>query len=771
MRAIRSLGGVTLVAALCATVGAQNVEGPFGTHNGDIFGRSRLPLVRVNDSGALPLAWNIDLGAVGVNRVAGRAPITFDKDGNIYFRESTPSNSVASFEPVAGALRWRANNGGAGVALGSTFSSSGVVVGDGDLCYALATGTQPAAYGIRKDNGLIVWTTNLNDPPGSLPWAAGTELTPVLFDGKLYVVSQSDGTQVVVYALNAGTGAIEFQGNIPCPYDVVGSLTLVPDLLGGGVHALYWNGSSNSPQNNGGADGIADTWCVRLDTNLNSATLEWGMEGGWVARSHVIYSPLTNRIYLHAWTDFGAEFYTYNAVTGAVVANQNSANNGHGFYDVGCLDWGNQSVVTGAFSGNVVIYADDGTGTTTDVVYSYEPFWGELRVFGQLAKRNATGGGTETILISGTNSRCNDLTEPARVVVLNLDNAVVAEDGPAYFDDILIEEGPGGGPYTTVFSENFNGLSAGDLPGQGGWELDNAAPSGVTPAQLLSDPTSSGQGLVAALDAAGNGGGWQGFFHGFADTTADEVVVTWKQYRTDLTDNLWPYYGDVVNDFAGGWSFEWDQNGKILPYHFVDNGGGVNMAANIWQTISIKFSNINDPDPGNRIVQVTVTDINGSTAGFPILQTDGFNATDSIRGFGFQFEGTPITSGGSANTPEAEYNTGICQDHGFTTRGGAYAGPDGKIYYMDPVPNRLVALGAGDPCFAHGRFDPNGDGVINNFDIDPFVLGLTDLATYTTMFCGGNAQCALCRLDIDESGAINNFDIDPFVACLTAGCD
>lgn len=769
MRAIRRLGGVTLVAALCAAVGAQNVEGPFGTQNGDIFGRSRLPLVRVNDSGALPLAWSTDLTALGINRVAGRAPITFDKNGNSYFRESTPSNGVASLD-TAGNLRWRANNGGAGVALGSTFSSSGIVVGDGDLCYTLASGTQPAAYGIRKDTGLITWTANLNDPPGALPWAAGTELTPVLFDGKLYVVSQSDGTQVVVYALNALTGAIDFQGNIPCPYDTVGSVTLVPDLFGGGVHALYWNGDSGPP--GGGADGIPDVWCVRIDTNLSTATLGWGVDGGRTARSHVIYNPAMNRLYTHTWNDYGAEFYSFNALTGARVDNQNSANNGHGFYDVGALSWDNQSVVTGAFSGNVIVYTDDGTGTTTDVIYSYEPFWGELRIFGQLAKRNAMGGGTDSILISGTNSRCTDLTEPARVVVLNVDTAVVAEDGPAYFDDILIEEGPGGGPYTTVFSENFNGLSAGDLPGQGGWELDNAAPSGVTPAQLLSDPTSSGQGLVAELDAAGNAGGWQGFFHGFTDTTADEVVITWKQYRTDLTDNLWPYYGDVVNDFGGGWSFEWDQNTKVLPYHFVDNGGGVNMAANIWQTISIKFSNINDPDPMNRIVQVTVSDINGSTSGFPILQSDSTGTpTSTIRGFGLQFEGTPITSGGSANTATAEYNTGICADHGFTTRGGAYAGPDGKIYYQDPVANRMVALGAGDPCWGFGRFDPNGDGVINNFDIDPFVLGLTDLATYTTMFCGGNAQCALCRLDIDESGAINNFDIDPFVACLTAGCD
>lgn len=745
-----------LVAASSPSL-ADDVEGPFGTHNGDIFGRARAPGVIVDDIGTLPVAWTVNLTALGINRVAGRTPMSFDAAGNIYFRESTASNSLASFDPD-GNLRWRANDGVNPVVLGSTFTSSGVVVGDGDLCYSLATGNNPAAHGIRKDNGLIVWTRPLPDPAAAIPWGAGTELTPVLYQGKLYVVTQSDGLRVFVYQINSATGAVDWSNEIVGPtYDAVGSLTLVPNVFGAGQHGLYWNGSSGN-----GTDGIGEIWAVNLNTNTNSASLAWSSDGGHCARSHVIYSPVTNRLYTHTWTDYGAELYSWNPVTGARTDNQNGANFGHGFYDVGCLGWDDASIIAGGFSGGIVVYSDPGSGSTTDTVYGYEVLWGEPRIFGQLV-RNSAG---DSILITGTNSRCSDNTYPARVVALNLDEAVVAEDGPAYIDDVQIQQGPGGGPYVALFSDNFNAYTVGTLAPQGGWETDNQAPSGVAPAQVIDDPTGGGQGRVVALDADGNGGGWQGIFHGFADSTQDEVIISWKQYRTDLTDNMWPYFGDIVNDFAEGWAFEWDQNGKILPYHFVDAGGGVNLSANIWQTVSIKFSNLNDPIPDNREVQVSVTDANGTVTGFPVLQTDGFGVTAAIRGWGTQLEGTAVTTGGMPNVAAAEYNTGVCQDHGFTVRGGPYAGPDGKIYYQDPVANTLVALGVGMPTCPGERGDTNCDGSVDFFDIDPFLVALFDPSAYMATYCGGS----ICAVDVDCGGNVDFFDIDPFLACLFTTC-
>ncbi|MGE0481067.1 MAG: hypothetical protein AB7Q17_11405 [Phycisphaerae bacterium] len=59
--------------------------------------------------------------------------------------------------------------------------------------------------------------------------------------------------------------------------------------------------------------------------------------------------------------------------------------------------------------------------------------------------------------------------------------------------------------------------------------------------------------------------------------------------------------------------------------------------------------------------------------------------------------------------------------------------------------------------------DLNCDGLVNNFDIDPFVLALTDPASYAAAF----PTCDISRADVNDDGLVNNFDIDPFVALLT----
>ncbi|MGE0478828.1 MAG: right-handed parallel beta-helix repeat-containing protein [Phycisphaerae bacterium] len=63
------------------------------------------------------------------------------------------------------------------------------------------------------------------------------------------------------------------------------------------------------------------------------------------------------------------------------------------------------------------------------------------------------------------------------------------------------------------------------------------------------------------------------------------------------------------------------------------------------------------------------------------------------------------------------------------------------------------------------RADMNCDGLVNNFDIDPFVLAVTDAGAYAAAF----PNCDAMNGDVDQNGLLNNFDIDPFVACLTQG--
>jgi len=59
----------------------------------------------------------------------------------------------------------------------------------------------------------------------------------------------------------------------------------------------------------------------------------------------------------------------------------------------------------------------------------------------------------------------------------------------------------------------------------------------------------------------------------------------------------------------------------------------------------------------------------------------------------------------------------------------------------------------------------NCDGLVNNFDIDPFVLALSNPAGYAQAF----PDCDLRNGDINGDGVVNNFDIDPFVALISGG--
>ncbi len=68
-------------------------------------------------------------------------------------------------------------------------------------------------------------------------------------------------------------------------------------------------------------------------------------------------------------------------------------------------------------------------------------------------------------------------------------------------------------------------------------------------------------------------------------------------------------------------------------------------------------------------------------------------------------------------------------------------------------------------AYAFAPGDLNCDGAVNAFDIDPFVLALTDPEGYVTAF----PACDLMLADINGDGLVNAFDIDPFVLLLAGG--
>ncbi|MBK8915805.1 MAG: thrombospondin type 3 repeat-containing protein [Phycisphaerales bacterium] len=64
------------------------------------------------------------------------------------------------------------------------------------------------------------------------------------------------------------------------------------------------------------------------------------------------------------------------------------------------------------------------------------------------------------------------------------------------------------------------------------------------------------------------------------------------------------------------------------------------------------------------------------------------------------------------------------------------------------------------------RGDANCDGLVNNFDIDAFVLAIVEgQGAWSALY-----DCDyLCAIDVSGDGAANNFDIDPFVALILGG--
>lgn len=61
--------------------------------------------------------------------------------------------------------------------------------------------------------------------------------------------------------------------------------------------------------------------------------------------------------------------------------------------------------------------------------------------------------------------------------------------------------------------------------------------------------------------------------------------------------------------------------------------------------------------------------------------------------------------------------------------------------------------------------DLNCDGLVNNFDINAFVIALSDPALYQELYPG----CDRMNADINGDGLVNNFDLDPFVELLAGG--
>ncbi len=104
----------------------------------------------------------------------------------------------------------------------------------------------------------------------------------------------------------------------------------------------------------------------------------------------------------------------------------------------------------------------------------------------------------------------------------------------------------------------------------------------------------------------------------------------------------------------------------------------------------------------------------------------------TIDGGGEMFSsGGDFSLGGTIGQPDA----GVMTGGDFELVGGFWA----------------VAAAPCDPC------DTDCDGMVNAFDIEPFLELLFDPKA---------VPCDSCTGDVDGNGDINSFDIEPFLECL-----
>ena len=96
---------------------------------------------------------------------------------------------------------------------------------------------------------------------------------------------------------------------------------------------------------------------------------------------------------------------------------------------------------------------------------------------------------------------------------------------------------------------------------------------------------------------------------------------------------------------------------------------------------------------------------------------------------------------------------------------------DGNLYigidppgYAEKFTGKIDEVVVAIPT-VYGDGDLNCDGEVDAFDIDPFVLALTDPAGYAAAY----PDCNINNADTNGDCVVNAFDIDPFVELLTSG--
>jgi hypothetical protein len=214
---------------------------------------------------------------------------------------------------------------------------------------------------------------------------------------------------------------------------------------------------------------------------------------------------------------------------------------------------------------------------------------------------------------------------------------------------------------------------------------------------------------------------------------------------------------DPDHKFAWGENIGWTNWQHDRP----NPGDGVVISATYLSGFvygeNIGWINLGDGDPGAAGGSETqYANINGTDFG---VNRDA--STDELFGYAWgENVGWLNFDGGALATPPnpARLDAASCRLRGFV-----WSENTGWVN-LDDVTHFVGAVAAA--CCPEASGDANCDGVIDFFDIDPFLLALFNPGSYAGLFCGGSN----CAVDVDCSGIVDFFDIDPFLTCVFSGC-
>ena len=275
--------------------------------------------------------------------------------------------------------------------------------------------------------------------------------------------------------------------------------------------------------------------------------------------------------------------------------------------------------------------------------------------------------------------------------------------------------------------ENFEALNVGPIDDQGGWTaVDDTSAVALDPAD------GQNQVLAVATDST--------YLYHTAEILGDNTRMMFMRFRYAEQLNFSAGLSDRAHpDQFGHFEVELSMTNASSELR-INDGGTYDvltmLTPDTWYNVWVLVDNAADQSqvwlhdrPGDAATPDDQLDVDGQT----LFEFRGDTSVDLLTFF--------IKTGGGS-------------------------GPSGPLYIDDIYIEDTPAVNLTNPTaplFALG--DLNCDGMLNAFDIDPFVLALTDPAGYAAAY----PDCDALLADIDGDGLVNAFDIDPFVQLLTGG--